>query len=296
MKKTILIADDHADIVAILKRRCEALGLNVVTATSAMETLSVAEVVDPDAIVIDVHMPEGNGLTVCEMMAHHQRLKSIPVIVLTGHSSADVVKRCHELCAYYVPKTTDMWRHVEPVVCELLDIQATSSNPPAIADAEEPCDSVEILDRVFAILGVESSDSPIVDPPGEIHGEKSPWVLTIEDDEDVALALKMRLKEVGIVSVHAMEGTAGYRSAFMSAPSAIILDYELPRGNGDYVLRRLKESSVTADIPVIVLTGRKEAYIERQMRGMGANAFFTKPFHWKQIQETLENLVPAFLH
>ncbi len=295
MKKTILIADDHADVVAILKKRCESLGLNVVTATSAMETLSVAESVGPDAIVIDVNMPEGNGLTACEMMAHHERLKSIPVIVLTGESSTEVVKRCHELCAFYIPKTPDMWHHVEPVVCELMQIDAPSSEFPVMIPAgQDVPGSIELLDRVFAILGVESSDSPIVDSPRENRDEKSPWVLTIEDDDDVALALKMRLKEVGIVSVHAMEGTAGYRSAFMSAPSAIILDYELPRGNGDYVLRRLKETPVTAEIPVIVLTGRREAYIERQMRGMGADAFFTKPFHWKQIQETLENLVPAF--
>ena len=66
------------------------------------------------------------------------------------------------------------------------------------------------------------------------------------------------------------------------------LDYELPEGNGDYVLRRLKESPATHDIPVIVLTGRHERSVERRMRRLGASEFLTKPFDWQRLRSALK--------
>jgi len=74
----------------------------------------------------------------------------------------------------------------------------------------------------------------------------------------------------------------------MQIPRAIILDYEMPQCNGDYVLRRLKESPVTRDIPVIVLTGHKEISIERQMWELGASEYLTKPLDWNRLRAALE--------
>ncbi len=293
MKKTVLIADDNADVVDVLKRRCETLGLNVVVARDAMDALNKAELAHPAAIMLDVNMPHGNGLSVCEMLTHHEQLNSIPVIVLTGSTSSDVIKRCHQLCAYYIPKSTDIWSQIEPVLCELLGVSPARDKLPQTDEEDAAASCVEMLDRVFSILGSEMAHSTSGEAESTSKGTSDPWVLTIEDDEDVAFALRTRLQEIGIASVNSNEGADGYRYAFMSAPSAIILDYELPGGNGAYVMRRLKESPVTASIPVVVLTGRKEGYIERQMRSMGASAFFTKPIHWEQVQKSLSNLVPA---
>lgn len=297
MKKTVLIADDNTDIVDVLRLRCEKLGLNVLEASNAMEALAKAEAFHPEAIVLDVNMPHGNGLSVCEMLVNHEKLNSIPVIVLTGNTSSEVVKRCHQLCAFYIPKTTDIWSQIEPLLCDLLKISPRKNEMSEALEEDASTSCVEILDRVFDILGVEMEQreaKPSTDPT---EVDSSPWVLTIEDDEDVAFSLRRRLQGIGITAVNSNEGADGYRYAFMSAPSAIILDYELPGGDGAYVMRRLKESPVTADIPVVVLTGRKEGYIERQMRSMGASAFFTKPIHWEQIQETLTDLVPkAFVN
>ncbi|RCS46456.1 response regulator [Bremerella cremea] len=293
MKKTVLIADDNADIVDILKRRCETLGLNVIVANNAMEALTKAEAYQPEAIMLDVNMPHGNGLSVCEMLTHHEQLSSIPVIVLTGNTSSEVVKRCHQLCAFYIPKTTDIWSQIEPVLCDLLKITPMKDTPDVNTEEDASANCVAMLDRVFSILGAEINRNTETEMECAVEEDAAPWVLTIEDDEDVAFTLRRRLQEVGINAVNANEGTEGYRHAFMSVPTAIILDYELPGGNGAYVMRRLKESPVTASIPVIVLTGRKEGYIERQMRSMGASAFYNKPIPWQQVQETLSNLVPA---
>lgn len=93
--------------------------------------------------------------------------------------------------------------------------------------------------------------------------------------------------------IRATDSRSGVRRAFVESPRAILLDYNLPEGNGDDVLRRLKETPATADIPVIVLTGRPEASIERTMRNLGAAEFLRKPFNWSQLKAAVEKHLEA---
>lgn len=292
MNKTVLIADDDADIVDLLRRRCERLRFAVHSADDATTALAKIEEILPDVVILDVDMPNGNGLSVREMMSDHEKLKDVPVIMLTASASEETVRRCHERCSYYVLKCPDVWSRVEPILRELFGCDENQNLPERkavdLSPEHDVPGPVELMDTVFAILGVEEGDSLLSEAEHASKWSDQPWVLSIEDDDDVALALRMRLEDAGIHVIRATAGMEGYRRAFLDAPRAIILDYELPRGNGDYVLRRLNESTATSNIPVIVLTGRREAMIERQMRSLGAREFLTKPLDWKRLFAALE--------
>ena len=123
-KKTILLADDDHYVLEALSVRCQALGLEVLTAHDALTALAEIAAVVPDVVCLDINMPAGNGLSVCEMMSGDERLSTIPVIMLTGRSDQDTIRRCHSLCAYYVPKGTETWSRVEPLLRELLAIDS----------------------------------------------------------------------------------------------------------------------------------------------------------------------------
>ncbi|TWT90849.1 Alkaline phosphatase synthesis transcriptional regulatory protein PhoP [Pseudobythopirellula maris] len=316
MTKKILIAEDDPDLLRLLVRRCQSLRHEVDSADDAILALCKLEGTLPDLAILDVDMPGGNGLSVCEMMSTHEQMRAIPTIMLTGNSDPDTIRRCHSLGAYYVQKSVDVWSRLEPLLRELLgegtapaeeagevkEVSETEQAVEAALHSGEGClyavqtdpnaESDTIIDAVFAALGVEGGDQAFESEPDSAEpADDRPWVLSVEDDDDIALALKLRLAESGYNMVRATAGVEGYRKAFMTAPSAILLDYELPNGNGDYVLRRLKESPATSDIPVIVLTGRREATIERQMRNLGADEFLTKPFDWRRLRESLERLV-----
>ncbi len=120
--KKILIADDDRDLAHSLELRCQQMGLEAFTVFDAMAALTVAHREQPDVICLDVRMPAGNGLSVCEMLKSDEKLASIPVIMLTGHTDEDTVRRCHGMCAYYVPKCPDLWPRVEPLLRELVDL------------------------------------------------------------------------------------------------------------------------------------------------------------------------------
>lgn len=296
---TVLIADDDADIVALLSRHCRRLGLGVDTASDAMAALRKIDQLRPNVAILDVDMPGGNGLCVREMMANNEQLKSIPVIMLTGKEDEQTIRRCHENCTYYVTKCPDVWPRIEPVLRDLLDLaepEAATPEPaveqPRAEDRplEKPLDEFSALDHMFELLAnvdAEGDDSAT----NILSADMPPWVLCIDDDSELSFALQLRLQEHGAQVLRAFEGMEGYRTAFVSNPQVIICDYEMPQGRGDYVLRRLKESPATRDIPVIVLTGHTGHALERKMYNLGAHSFLNKPCSWETLWPILKPLL-----
>lgn len=294
--KTILVVDDDRQLVDVLARRCQELGLNVVTAFNAWEALLAAGRHQPDLICLDVNMPCGSGVSICELLSEDASLSSVPVIMLTGAATHQTVRRCHELCAYYVEKCPNVWPRLEPLIRELLNLEQpapTSAQPNEVGPANDG-----LVDLVFQMLGAdpeflgpsESVDATSAEPQVLQSG---PWVLAIDDDDDYSLALKLRLEARGIRVARAFDGMSGYRRAFLEPAHAILLDYEMPNGQGDYVLRRLKESPATRDIPVIMITGRKGGAIERKVRNLGAAAFLNKPIAFETLLEELRRHAPG---
>ncbi|MCA9217520.1 MAG: response regulator [Planctomycetales bacterium] len=122
--KQILIADDDKDLVQILSMRCRSIGLDVVTAYDARSALAAVLKHNPDLICLDVEMPAGNGLSVCEVLSKDEEYSATPVIILTGRTDPETIRRCGDMCAYYVNKTTNIWARIRPVIYELIDVDA----------------------------------------------------------------------------------------------------------------------------------------------------------------------------
>jgi CheY-like chemotaxis protein len=286
--RTIVIADDDADLVYSLSQRCSQLGCRVLAAHSALETLNVVHQLRPDLVCIDVNMPGGNGLSVCEMMASDERLRAVPIIVMTGSSDHATIRRCHDMMVYYVQKNGDVWSRVEPLLVELLGSRQDQPAKRTTQPASPVADDNPLVDAVFAMLGTNddpplATEKPAIDEP--------PWVLCVDDDADFAETLKCRLEAHGVAVVRAASGMEGYRLAFARPASAILLDYNMPDGQGDYILARLQDNPVTRDIPVLIITGVRDKWLERKMYGLGAKRFMTKPIDFDSLRDELANYI-----
>jgi two-component system, OmpR family, alkaline phosphatase synthesis response regulator PhoP len=86
MKKTILVVDDEKDIVDLLSYNLNKEGFTVITARNGREALERVKQ-KPDLIILDIMMPEMNGLQVIQEMKKDKDLTSIPVILLTAKKS-----------------------------------------------------------------------------------------------------------------------------------------------------------------------------------------------------------------
>ena len=81
---TILLIDDNADVRTIYTARLNAEGFDVVTASSGEEGLRFATANAPDFILLDLMMPNQNGMAAYQALRDVPSLKRIPVILLTG--------------------------------------------------------------------------------------------------------------------------------------------------------------------------------------------------------------------
>lgn len=295
----VLIADDDSELTQALSARCRQLGIAVDTASTAREALAHLESRPPDLAILDVDMPEGNGLAVCEMISHTAALKNITIIILTGKKDPNTIQRCHELRAFYVTKCVDVWPRIRPLLEDLLELpSAVERQAPPVApsdsaggDDQSSSPAAEMMGMVLDALENDGDDlGGAVQDAGE-QASLRPWVLCIDDDVTISFALQLRLQTHGVDVMRAFAGREGYRRAFQGRAQAIILDYKLPEGNGDYVLRRLKENPVTRGIPVIVLTGQRDRHLERQMYNLGAVSFMNKPYDWSELWEELQKFL-----
>jgi CheY-like chemotaxis protein len=83
-KKTILIVDDNADTRLVLSARLKANHYHTVFAADALQAISVALKERPDAILLDLGLPGGNGLMVLQRLKANTSLSCIPVIIVTA--------------------------------------------------------------------------------------------------------------------------------------------------------------------------------------------------------------------
>ena len=82
-KKKILIVDDNADTRLILNARLRAQ-YHTVFAADALQAMSVALKERPDAILLDLGLPGGNGLMVLQRLKANSSLSCVPVIIVTA--------------------------------------------------------------------------------------------------------------------------------------------------------------------------------------------------------------------
>lgn len=107
-RDTILIVDDDPQIVEGLSARLTQLGFGVLHAGSGREGRETAHRDHPDLIVLDLRLPDTDGFTVCQELADAPDTCTTPVILLSGMSRPDIIRRSGTIgCQYFVRKPYD---------------------------------------------------------------------------------------------------------------------------------------------------------------------------------------------
>lgn len=103
-------------------------------------------------------------------------------------------------------------------------------------------------------------------------------VLVADDDRQMSQLLCAILQAAGHQPVPAYDGASTMMAAMRSpAPELIVLDLQMPAGDGQTTLAKLKQSSKTALIPVLVVSASKDPKTHDNVRALGAAAFLEKP-------------------
>ncbi|MBT9311969.1 response regulator [Leptothoe kymatousa TAU-MAC 1615] len=139
-QKTILVIDDDQDAREILRRSLDEAGYNVVCASNGEQGLALAEELLPDAITLDVMMPQMDGWSVLRQLKEKPTVADIPVILL---SIVDDRPMGHSLgAADYLTKPIDRRR-----LLGVLEAHLSDQPSPTILVVEDDVNAREIMGR-----------------------------------------------------------------------------------------------------------------------------------------------------
>jgi CheY-like chemotaxis protein len=107
-RSNILIIDDDEILRELLSRRLQKQGFDILTAGSGGQGLETAQFHRPDLILLDLRLPDRDGLEVCAQLADACETCFIPVIILTGMEDPDLLRRARAAgCHFFLHKPFD---------------------------------------------------------------------------------------------------------------------------------------------------------------------------------------------
>ncbi len=157
-------------------------------------------------------------------------------------------------------KTSAATRRIPVFVVTSVDDERKALSLGADAYARKPLDRRWLLEQLRSVTGEE----PIR------------RILLIDDDEISRYLMRRLLDDLPCVVSEATSGRAGLQRAREDPPDAILLDLAMPDVSGEEVLEQLRADSVTAGIPVVIVTSKVLADAERSRLSQQALAIVDK--------------------
>jgi DNA-binding response OmpR family regulator len=137
-KKKILFVDDELDMRIFLSTVLKTEGYEAVAARNAFEGIKKAREILPDVVIMDVMMPQAGGVTLFQEIKKDERLKHVPVIMLTGVTE----KAFHH--------------HLK-----MLNLRLDDTLPAPDAYMEKPLDTARLVETIEKLLRRNGVQAPI---------------------------------------------------------------------------------------------------------------------------------------
>ena len=110
-----------------------------------------------------------------------------------------------------------------------------------------------------------------------------PSVLVADDDARFLAALRIRFEAAGFDVVTTEDAYQALEQSRRFDPDILILDINMPAGNGFSVKRRMEQIPALAQIPIIYITGQDQDSVEKSAEELGAYAILYKPLYIDEL-------------
>lgn len=108
MSKKILLVDDTETVLLFEKTMLRGSGVELRTAKNGIKALEAVAEERPDLILLDIMMPELNGIQVCEKLKSDPETKDIPIVMVTTKGEPEMVEQAFKAgCDDYITKPLD---------------------------------------------------------------------------------------------------------------------------------------------------------------------------------------------
>lgn len=169
--------------------------------------------------------------------------------------------------------------------------QSDNDMPKADADISNVFDTISKLETGFSKIGALAPDLGLHNiVKREANDSGRPRILVVDDSTIIHKAIKSYVGNEYDISA-AISGIAALRFLQAKEVNAILLDYEMPEMDGAQVLEQIRNNPITADIPVVFLTGVKDtAKIQKALK-LKPNGYLLKPIDKNVLLNKLKEIL-----
>ncbi len=258
-QKTILVVEDSEPAIIQLKDILEEQGYRIPVARNGDEALAIIQYTLPDAIILDLMMPDIDGFEVLKTMREAERTAHLPVLILTAkHITKDELKFLKRNNVHQLIQKGDINRN-------------------------------ELLNAVADMVKRQSKKVEIPQPvPQTIKGK--PSVLVVEDNPDNMLTVKALLADDFTV-IEATDGKAGIEQASRYKPHLVLMDIALPEIDGIQAFKAIRNDTRLQNTPVIALTASAMTSDRESILAYGFDGYIPKPIDHKEFMHTIRQVL-----
>lgn len=254
----ILYVEDNLPHRVLIRRVLEAEKYTVLEAGNAEEGLELARKQKPDLILVDVNLPEIDGLTLTHHIRQDPELSDVSVVALTANvMEGDRERTLSAGCDGYIRKPINV-------------------------------DSFPLQIRKY--LG--ANPRPEKPNGASRNPDFNASTILIVEDNVANFALMARL--LGHLGVHCEWKTSGFEvveyAETIPKVDLIIMDIRLPYEDGYEALRKLRKSKF-ADVPVVAVTAYSNEEQMARAKAAGFDAFIGKPLDPDQFPQQIKNIL-----
>jgi signal transduction histidine kinase/CheY-like chemotaxis protein/CHASE3 domain sensor protein len=258
--QSILVVEDSEPAIIQLTDILQAEDYRPQVARNGMEALAQIEEAIPDAMILDLMMPEVDGFQVLQSIRAAERTAHLPVLILTAkHVTKEELSFLKGNHIQQLIQKGDVNRE------GLLAAVAQMVAPPKVA--AEPVPTRRRPDR-----------------PGK------PVVLVVEDNPDSMRTAKALLGDRYEV-LEATDGQAGVELARAHQPDLVLMDIALPVMDGFAALASIRADETLRDTPVIAVTASAMKGNREEILAHGFDGYISKPVPHDELAETMRRFL-----
>jgi CheY-like chemotaxis protein len=306
---TVLIVEDEPTYARMLLDAARGKGFKALVAQNGADALSLARKFQPDAITLDVFLPDMLGWTVLNQLKHDPATRHIPVQVLTVEEERQYGLERGAFSFMTKPTTVEGLQSVftriqEFIAPRLRDVPMVVFTGRELTPEEEA--ELRLRAKSIVIKGVQSPERlldetalflhrKVGDLPEakqrmieKLHESDEPLrnrkVLIVDDDVRNIFALNSLLERHGMNVITATNGQDAIRLLDSNPDLSLILtDVMMPEMDGYETMRRIREIPAFRQLPIIALTAKAMKGDREKCLQAGASDYVAKPVNTRQL-------------
>lgn len=270
LPRRVLLIEDSPHAADQITRYLHELGVEVFMTDRGDSAVEQASELLPDAIILDIQLPDGSGWNVLTRLKDNPATKAIPVLINSVVDDPEHAQRLGAAAYLVKPISRHQLQRTLRLVTSHGDDRLLVTPP----------------DMQVEAISMSPASEPLPSAP---HPTK-PLLLLAEDNELNILTMTDYLQASGYAVVVARTGQEALDLARSSNPSMILMDIQLPGIDGLEVIRRLRAQPATAYLPIIALTALAMPGDRERCIAGGANEYFSKPVSLNALVAAIDYL------